>query len=577
MRTHQTGMQTCYIPSEPVPRSSTPVPTNESQVWSESDSETEIRDPHDTTYDPNQSDLNLTQDTSLCERSFINHCDTVHSHTESSSVTEHPTKDDGHETSDTHQHREAMYMVSETCLLQLLKTCPECVTTKTVTELNCKGSCLRVTVTCQNNHTRVWYSQPSLGGKPVGNIIMSAAILFSGCSPTKVLRLFQFMKLASVKKTQYFRMQHCYLFPAVKEAWKLEQEALVCALKETPLTLAGDARCDSPGHCALMGTYTVLETSANKILHFEQIMSPEVSSSNQMEKIGLERVLGYLEQQEMTVDMLITDRHTGIKALMKTKPIKHRFDVWHAAKGIKKKIAAAAQTKAHQLLGLWCESIIRHLYWCAKTSSDNGEELLAKWTSVMRHVINVHTHPNALHPRCFHDDPGERLWLHEGTEPFMKLHSILMSKYLLVDIPKLSPRDQTYGLEAYHSLLIHFAPKSHSYTFEGMLARTQIAALHYNFNSARIVLKIDDGTDKYILKGSKPKKQWVVIPLKENVSYGYVDKLFAELFRCLSKWPTYESAERANPRVQRPTLCSSYGEKPSIEEVRQNHWSRFQR
>ncbi|XP_064454654.1 uncharacterized protein LOC135365921 [Ornithodoros turicata] len=271
--------------------------------------------------------------------------------------------------------------------------------------------------------------------------------------------------------------------------------------------------------------------------------------------------------------------------------------------GIKKKIAAAAQTKAHQILGLWCESIIRHLYWCAKTSSDNGEELLAKWTSVMRHVINVHTHPNALHPRCFHDDTGERLWLLEGTEPFMKLHSILMSKYLLVDIPKLSPRDQTYGLEAYHSLLIHFAPKSHSYTYEGMLARTQIAALHYNFNSARIVLKNDDGTDKYVLKGSKPKKQWVVIPLKENVSYGkytykhfmlyvshathsfkkilyisgYVDKLFAELFRCLSKWPTYESAERANARVQRPTLCSSYGEKPSIEEVRQNHWSRFQR
>ncbi|XP_064469151.1 uncharacterized protein LOC135383733 [Ornithodoros turicata] len=572
-----------------MPRSSTPVPGDESLMWDDDDLTTEIQDPHDTTYEPNQTDPNTTTDTSVFDNSLREHhevdevmaagssaTDTLPNH--DAGASEHSTRNERFKCTQGGSSglRENMYMVSESCLLQLLRICPECLSPKTVTDFNCKGSCLRASITCKNGHTRIWYSQPSYGEKPIGNILMSAAILFSGCSPTKVLRMFQFLGLASIKKTQYFKLQQCYLFPAVHQAWKSEQASLLSTIKEKALSVAGDARCDSPGHCALMGTYTLLETTLNKILHFEQIMSPEVGSSNQMERTGLERALEYLEQQDMTIDMLITDRHTGVKAYMKTKTIKHRFDVWHVAKGIKKKISTAAQTKAHHVLGLWCESIIRHLYWCAKTSSDNGDELLAKWTSIMRHIIDIHTHPDPLHPTCFHGDLGERLWLQEGTETYMKLQSILLSKHLLADIPRLSPREQTYGLEAYHSLLIHFAPKCNSYTYEGMQARTEIAALHYNHNSARTIVKNDDGSDKYIFKGSKPKKQWVIIPQKESVSYGYIDKIFTELVKCLDKWPTFEDAERGNQRVTRPTLSSSYGEKPNMTEARRRHWSRFQ-
>ncbi|XP_064487753.1 uncharacterized protein LOC135399944 [Ornithodoros turicata] len=181
-------------------------------------------------------------------------------------------------------------------------------------------------------------------------------------------------------KHQKGRILNCSSATSSLQAWKSEQASLLSTIKEKALNVSRDARCDSPGHCALMGTYTLLETTLNKVLHFEQIMSPEVGSSSQMKRTGLERALDYLEQQDMTIDMLITDTHTGVKVYMKTESLKHRFDVWHVARGIKKKISAAAQTMAHHILGLGC----------AKTSSDNGDELLAKWTSVMRHVIDIH-------------------------------------------------------------------------------------------------------------------------------------------------------------------------------------------
>lgn len=54
----------------------------------------------------------------------------------------------------------------------------------------------------------------------MGNIAVCSATLFSGSSPTKVLRLFSFMGMQSLQKTQYFEFQRCYPLPAVTEVWQ---------------------------------------------------------------------------------------------------------------------------------------------------------------------------------------------------------------------------------------------------------------------------------------------------------------------------------------------------------------------
>ena len=54
-----------------------------------------------------------------------------------------------------------------------------------------------------------------------------------------------------------------------------------------------------------------------------------------MEKEGLNRVLNFLKEQGLTVEVLVTDRHKQInKWLCESHPeITHYYDVWHVAKG----------------------------------------------------------------------------------------------------------------------------------------------------------------------------------------------------------------------------------------------------
>ena len=65
------------------------------------------------------------------------------------------------------------------------------------------------------------------------------------------------------------------------------------------------------------------------------MQSNEVASSCHMEKEGLVRVLKFLEDHGLQVEVLVTDRHTQISKWMRENcfEIKHYFDVWHVAKG----------------------------------------------------------------------------------------------------------------------------------------------------------------------------------------------------------------------------------------------------
>ena len=55
-----------------------------------------------------------------------------------------------------------------------------------------------------------------------------------------------------------------------------------------------------------------------------------------MKKEGLQRVLKFLMEQRLAIEVLVTDRHKQInKWLRENYPnITHFYDVWHVAKGI---------------------------------------------------------------------------------------------------------------------------------------------------------------------------------------------------------------------------------------------------
>ncbi|KAK3755689.1 hypothetical protein QZH41_008948, partial [Actinostola sp. cb2023] len=163
------------------------------------------------------------------------------------------------------------------------------------------------------------------------------------------------------------------------------------------------------GHSAKYGSYTLMELEENKIINIQLVQSNEVTSSCHMELEGLKRSLCCLTTMKIKIKVLVTDRHSMIqKYLRESCPsITHYYDVWHIAKGLKKKLVALSNTKGCELDGKWIKSITNHLYWVASTSNGDSELAKAKWDSLMSHIQNVHKHhADSRFPRCTH----KKLW-----------------------------------------------------------------------------------------------------------------------------------------------------------------------
>ena len=58
-----------------------------------------------------------------------------------------------------------------------------------------------------------------------------------------------------------------------------------------------------------------------------------------------------------------------------------------------------------------------------------------------------------------------------GTKAYEGVYDILTEKALAADIRKLSTKHQTSSVEAYHSMVINFAPKLLVFSYEGMVCR----------------------------------------------------------------------------------------------------------
>ena len=65
------------------------------------------------------------------------------------------------------------------------------------------------------------------------------------------------------------------------------------------------------------------------------LQSTEVKNSNATELESLKRQLKYLDNNNIEVTKLVTNRHTQVSTYMvHQKPaIEHSYDVWHVAKG----------------------------------------------------------------------------------------------------------------------------------------------------------------------------------------------------------------------------------------------------
>ncbi|CAN8017600.1 unnamed protein product, partial [Ixodes persulcatus] len=477
-------------------------------------------------------------------------------------------------------HKEHKFIMFESRLRQLFKVCKTCyspckVSTSTNTTL------LTVHTLCPAGHSHRWDSMPSIKGRALGTLLLSGAMLFTGSSPTKTLRLVELINLQGMCEKTYFNYQRTILHQAIEQVWTDEQGKLLDELRNQPLDLAGDGRCDSPGFCAKYLTYSLFVGHVNKIVHFEQVQVGEcetVRNSGQMEKEGLVRSLDFLKKKDITVRSLTTDRHRFIgKHMREQEPaILHYFDVWHVSKSIKKSLNAASKGQDCGALALWAQQASNHMYWCAAASRGNGDLLVDAWTSLTRHVINVHKDHPGMYTRCFHAPIEEGEWMEPETPVHAKFVGIVTRKQLLKDLRQLSLDTQTYALESYHIVLNGFAAKAFAFSTGGMVARTRVAALHYNENSSRGQAITQAGEMQWKMTSPKARKgHHSVNPRMTKATYDYVAKLLTRSVElCKTALPMKE-AFKLDAETPRPPCMSESFERPSKEDLVAARLSRF--
>jgi solute carrier family 8 (sodium/calcium exchanger) len=143
--------------------------------------------------------------------------------------------------------------VFETALMLLFTTCVYCTAiTKNVKKV-VTGSSLQITQFCLKcKRKRIWKSQAFIGNIPAGNILTSAAILFSGSIPAKALQMFHILDCRTITRSTFFRHQTNYLQPTISLVWKRHQNTIFDRIKaeSRSVIVAGDGRADSPGHSA---------------------------------------------------------------------------------------------------------------------------------------------------------------------------------------------------------------------------------------------------------------------------------------------------------------------------------------
>ncbi|CAN7942298.1 unnamed protein product, partial [Ixodes hexagonus] len=481
-------------------------------------------------------------------------------------------------TSTTPLHEELRYIVFESCLLQLFRQCITCqapcsISTKT------EGTPLILTAVCPFEHSRTWHSQPLIHDKGAGNLLLCAGIAFTGSSPVKVLRLLRLINIKPVAERTYFLYQNCFLLPAIERVWSREQESLLAERRGKRVCLAGDGRFDSPGHSAKYMTYTFMEMRTSKVVYFVQVQLGEaIKTSNAMELYGCMKGLTFLKGEGVMVEALTTDRHASIKGHMKKKEPNtlHYFDTLHIAKGISKKVQAASKYTGCGVLASWAQPASNHIYWCAANSEDDGKLLVEMWKSINNHVLDKHTDHGALYNRCVHDTVlGDREWLSPGTPAHRRFVAITTQPMLLKDLEQVSPEGQTYNLESYHSLLIKFAPKSVAFTPKMMFARTRLAALHQNENSARRQATTKKGHPMWKRTMVKARKGTEVVrTVTTGPNYAYVGRLLAEAIACCNEWTSFKEALNENPQEEPLPMVMLYPRLPK-EQLVARRMSRF--
>ena len=491
------------------------------------------------------------------------------------------SEEEGHKKSNFHPVPNSKFIVYWSCLLTLLETCRFCLKPTTIERFFRKGSKIVIEVVCAMKHRFTWESQPNEHGMAAGNISLAASILLSGGTFERQRDIMNISNITFISHTTYYRIQKKLLVPAIHHVF-LTQRQLVYDEVTTYKTvnILGDGRCDSPGYNAKYGTYTIMDERTGRIIDLHVSHVALTVNSSRMELDGLKNVFRRLDENGIKVTSLTTDRHKQVRKYMREqrKDTKHQFDIWHVSKNIKKNLCKYAKKKCCAELKYWIKSIINHFWWSCATCNGDATLLKEKWLSILNHIKNEHEwEGNEQFHECLHKEltlyqMKTKPWLKESSYAYAVVQRIATDKNLLSDIPYLTKFSHTGGLEVYHSLYNKYCPKRLHFSYDGMVARSQLAVLDFNTGVGLEQARNKKGEPRHKHQFSKITQSWVgkKIAVKKDKT-PYRDHIMDEIRDLQRKRVTYE---RPLANVTVPAHIATV-EKPDKNETIKNLKSRF--
>ena len=247
--------------------------------------------------------------------------------------------------------------------------------------------------------------------------------------------------------------------------------------------------------------------------------------------------------------------------------------------GSYKKLTKARKQRGCDDILPWIKSVSNHLWWACQTCDGNAQLLKEKWLSVLHHTVNVHSWGGSDYfQQCDHPpllpDASERIkWLTPDSSSHEALRGAVMDRNLLKALQQMTGFYHTGDLEVYHSLLLKYCEKRNHFSYEGMLARTELAALDHNYNLARKLAQTSTGMPRYKLIYPKGRNEWVAKPITDAKSYDYINGMMARVVEARHSVPH----ELSRSAIKFPSLPSNIAPvpRPPKDDIIHRHKSRF--
>ena len=102
------------------------------------------------------------------------------------------------------------------------------------------GSACNIHVSCSNttSHDFTWSTGPMINRLPAFHLLFAAGILSTGLESSKVIRMFDALKIINIKKRGLSNILKSYVIPAVFHVWDREQKSNLASVRLIIFTLA---------------------------------------------------------------------------------------------------------------------------------------------------------------------------------------------------------------------------------------------------------------------------------------------------------------------------------------------------